>query len=90
MSYDHDSAIRVRNLFPSFFRPPTPVTGHQEPSTLHHAREKSLDVEDDSKKPNTPGRDLTCYLRFRKPSLYPLSYEGEVQKALKTRAFHFA
>ena len=27
--------------------PPTPVTGHQEPSTLHDAREKSLDVVKD-------------------------------------------
>ena len=26
--------------------------------------------------PSTPGRDRTCDLRFRKPSLYPLSYEG--------------
>jgi hypothetical protein len=25
---------------------------------------------------NTPGRDRTCDLRFRKPSLYPLSYGG--------------
>ena len=26
----------------------------------------------------TPGRDRTCDLRFRKPSLYPLSYGGKV------------
>ncbi len=25
---------------------------------------------------NTPGRIRTCDLRFRKPLLYPLSYEG--------------
>ena len=25
---------------------------------------------------NTPGRDRTCDRRFRKPLLYPLSYEG--------------
>ena len=29
--------------------PSTPVRGHQEPSTLRDAREKSLDVEDDPK-----------------------------------------
>jgi integrase len=28
--------------------PPTPVSGHQEPSTLHDAREKSLDVVKDA------------------------------------------
>ena len=27
-----------------------------------------------------PGRDRTCDLRFRKPSLYPLSYEGVTTK----------
>ena len=27
--------------------------------------------------PSTPGRNRTCDLRFRKPSLYPLSYEGK-------------
>ena len=31
-----------------------------------------------ARKPNTPDRDRTCDLRFRKPSLYPLSYGGEV------------
>ena len=25
---------------------------------------------------NAPGRDRTCDTRFRKPVLYPLSYEG--------------
>ncbi len=28
--------------------------------------------------PNTPGRIRTCDHRFRKPVLYPLSYEGKV------------
>ncbi len=28
--------------------PPMPVSGHQEPSTLHDAREKSLDVAKDA------------------------------------------
>jgi hypothetical protein len=28
--------------------PSTPVSGHQEPSTLHEAREKSLDVPTDA------------------------------------------
>ena len=26
------------------------------------------------------GRDRTCDLRFRKPSLYPLSYEGNAEQ----------
>jgi hypothetical protein len=36
---------------------------------------------------NTPGRDRTCDLRFRKPSLYPLSYGGEVRFALENKGF---
>ena len=30
------------------------------------------------RKSTTPDRDRTCDLRFRKPSLYPLSYGGGV------------
>ena len=40
-----------------------------------------------SQKTTTPGQDRTADLRFRKPSLYPLSYGGEEQKTLKNKGF---
>ncbi len=36
---------------------------------------------------DTPGRDRTCDLRFRKPSLYPLSYEGKCVFPQKNKGF---
>jgi hypothetical protein len=37
----------------------------------------------------TPGRDRTCDLRFRKPSLYPLSYGGGCGFPRKNKGFRF-
>ena len=38
---------------------------------------------------DTPGRDRTCDLRFRKPSLYPLSYGGGCGFPRKNKGFRF-
>ena len=37
---------------------------------------------------STPGRIRTCDLRFRKPSLYPLSYEGKSFSSKALRLFY--
>jgi hypothetical protein len=55
------------------------VGAGSEPTIFHltrlvrlvFARDRGLSIC-----PNTPGRDRTCDLWFRKPSLYPLSYGG--------------
>src|SRR5581483_5418610 len=36
---------------------------------------------------SAPGRIRTCDARFRKPLLYPLSYEGRVRAFLQVRAY---
>ena len=63
----------------------TAVSGHQEPSTLHYASEKSLDVVKDAKK-STPDRDRTCDLSFRKAPLYPTELRGRMRHATATAA----
>ncbi len=59
---------------------PDTFSGHLEPSTLHYAREKSLDVVKDAEK-STPDRDRTCDLSFRKAPLYPTELRGRMRHA---------
>ena len=57
-------------------------------SCLRTIASRCISVLEMRKSLNTPGRDRTCDLRFRKPSLYPLSYGGGCGFPRKNKGFH--
>ena len=66
-------------------RPSVAVRGHQP----FKAPANNPQTSETTPKTSTPGRDRTCDLRFRKPSLYPLSYGSKCVFPRKNKGFRF-